>query len=213
MRGVAYVPWVTLTLVGASIVAGILPGGPGALEYEPAAVVAGEAWRTLTSQVVHWTPRMTVADLAVLLAVGVWLERRSRRLAGLSLAVGAMLVALVLAATPDMPRYRGSSGLASAVFAAAAVYEVRAGSGWPRAVAALAVAALAAKIGWETWTGLALFSGELPPGIEVRPAVHGAGALGGAVATIAAHRWRVSRQAVPRRPGEGIVASTAGPPG
>jgi hypothetical protein len=59
-------PWLTLTLVALCMVA-----DGTAFQYERYRVAEGEAWRLLTGQMVHWTPRTT--------------ERRNPALAGSSL--------------------------------------------------------------------------------------------------------------------------------
>ena len=177
-------PWITLAVAAAASLASLLPGAAGFLEYERAAVQAGEAWRLLTGQLVHWTPRMAVADLAVLLAVGAWLEVRCRRLALATLFTGALLVGLGLyGLAPEISQYRGSSGLASALFVAAAL-EMAMGSSlrWERISALAALALFAAKLLWELETGRALAAGPLLPGVVVTPSVHLLGGMAGLLA-------------------------------
>src|SRR5262245_50463251 len=85
------------------------------LQYDRARVEAGEVWRLLTGQMVHWTARMAALDLGMVLGLGAWLEARGeRRSAGLALLLGAGLTALAVhVLSPRLLFYRGSSGLAS----------------------------------------------------------------------------------------------------
>ena len=50
-----------------------------ALEYHRDGVAAGELWRLLTGQLVHWSTAMLMADFAVLLVAGFLLARTSPR--------------------------------------------------------------------------------------------------------------------------------------
>jgi rhomboid family GlyGly-CTERM serine protease len=157
------------------------------LQYDRAQVAAGQVWRLLTGQMVHWTARMAVADLAVLLALGLWLETGGRRRALLlALILGAIGVVLgVQLLPPGLTLYRGSSGLASALFVLTALEAARPPARPSARLLALAALLLfAAKIAWEAAGGHPLFAGTLPPGVEVAPAVHLLGGLAGAIAFV-----------------------------
>jgi len=177
------VPWVTLVFVAAAAVRALVPAGAAALEYDRAAVAAGDFWRPFTSQLVHWSGRMAVADLGTVLVLGTLLERRSRRAALLAIACGLALAAAGLHwLPPPVTRYRGSSTVASALYVALALDLGRgARSAAVRGGALLAVAGLLAKTGFEAATGRALFAGPMPPGVEVLPRAHLLGGLGGAI--------------------------------
>ena len=58
-------PWITLGLATLCAAMAFLPAT--ALEYDRIRVGEGEAWRLLTGQTVHWTARMAVFDLGMLL--------------------------------------------------------------------------------------------------------------------------------------------------
>ena len=87
-------PWLTCCLVSSALLASLLPGLGGALEFARAPIGNGEIWRLVSGQLVHWTPRMALLDLGAVLILGVWVERRSRILAvavtsgGMSCEVG-----------------------------------------------------------------------------------------------------------------------------
>lgn len=183
-------PWASAGLVAALAAASLAPGGGEALQYDRARVAAGEPWRLLTGQAVHWTPRMTLIDLAVLLGLGAWLEWRGARralLATLGMAAGLTALAVHLL-SPDLQLYRGSSGLSSALFVLTALCLAGRSPGAGRALAVAALALFAGKAGWEALASQPLFAGPLPPGIRVVPLVHLLGGLGGLLAWLAYRR-------------------------
>jgi rhomboid family GlyGly-CTERM serine protease len=175
-------PWLTAGLAALCAAALFMPAE--ALQYDRTRVEASEVWRLLTGQMVHWTARMAALDLAVLLGFGAWLEARGdRRSAALALCFGVALTALAVPAfSPSLNLYRGSSGLASALFVLTAIRIARSAARAPRALALLALGLFLAKAVWELVTGQAIFVGPLPAGVEVVPLVHLFGGLGGAVA-------------------------------
>jgi len=167
-------PWIILALVALCSVA-----DGTAFEYERSRGV----WRLLTGQMVHWTPRMAFFDLGMLLGLGAWLEiRGDRRLATAALALGAVFTAVAVYLSPDLSLYRGSSGMASALFVLAAFRIASSPEPWTRALAVSAVALFLAKAAFESLGGQTLFAGDLPEGVRVVPLVHLLGGLGGALA-------------------------------
>ncbi|HWM90023.1 MAG TPA: rhombosortase [Thermoanaerobaculia bacterium] len=169
-------PWLTTMLVALCAAASL-----GDLEYDRARVEAGEVWRLLTGQMVHWTARMAVFDLGMLLGLGMWLEARGdRRLAAVSLALGAVLTAVAVHLSPDLLVYRGSSGVASTLFVLAAFRVADSPDPWTRALSMAAVALFLSKAAFESLAGQTLFAGDLPEGVRVVPLVHLMGGLAGA---------------------------------
>jgi len=159
----------------------------------------GQIWRLLTGQLVHWTARMTFADLGVILLLGIWLEKRSRKLFVRSQIIAAGLIAVGLLLSRDMEIYRGSSGLAAAAFTAVALLMLCDSSLRPlwRGLALLAILLLGAKIFWEMWTGAALAAGYLPHGVRVTPLVHLLGAIAGGAAYAVTECSRASEATSP----------------
>jgi len=174
-------PWITAALAALCAAAALLPAA--ALEYDRSRVAAGELWRLLTGQLIHWTPRMAAFDLGLLLGLGLWLELRGdRRRAALALLIGSGLTALAVhALSPDLQIYRGSSGAASALFVLAALRVADSPDPRTRALALAAVALFLAKAAFESLAGQALFAGPLPHGVRVVALVHLLGGLGGLV--------------------------------
>ena len=192
-------PWVAAGLAAVFLAVAFISGSAEALQYDRARVIGGEVWLLVSGQLVHWTARMAMADLGVLLALAAVLElqgERRRLLVALGLGVALTAVA-VFALSPGLLVYRGSSGVASALFVLTALGAARAPGRGQRALAWLAVALFLAKAGWESLTGEALFAGPLTAGVEVVPLVHLLGGLAGLVA--GGHRrsaifWRMSHR-------------------
>jgi rhomboid family GlyGly-CTERM serine protease len=201
-------PWITLALVALSAAAALVPAE--ALEYDRARVAAGEVWRLLSGQMVHWTARMAAFDLGMLLGLGIWLEvRGDRRLVAVTLALGGGLTALAVhALSPDLLTYRGSSGLASALFVLAAVRLAESPEPLPRALATAAVALFLAKAAFESLAGQTLFAGPMPPGVRVVPLVHLLGGLGGLTGALARIRCQPCPPRGRRRRGSCNVLET-----
>lgn len=161
------------------------------LEYHRDRVAAGELWRLVTGQLVHWSPGMLVADVTVLLVAGFLLARRSRRLLVFCLPLSAAAVGgAVHFLAPHLVRYRGSSGIASALVVAC-ILDLAQTPGASRRAAIAASIFLAAKLAYELTTGLSISSATLPPGVGVAPVAHVAGGASGAVAWLATtSHWR-----------------------
>lgn len=172
----------SLALAVLCAMAALMPAA--ALEYDRVRLGEGEAWRLLTGQMIHWTGRMAVFDLGMLLALGTWLELRGdRRLAAVALGLGTTLTAFAVhALSPGLQVYRGSSGAASALFVLAAMRLADSSDRWSRIPALTAMLLFLAKAAFESSTGQALFAGPLPQGVRAVPLVHLLGGLGGLVA-------------------------------
>jgi hypothetical protein len=172
-------PWITTAVAVLFAAAGFAP--VQALEYDRSRVAAGELWRLLTGQLVHWTPRMAAFDVGMVLGLGIWLEiRGDRRLAAVALALGGGLTALAVhTLSPDLMVYRGSSGLASALFVLAAIRVAQTPDPRLRALAIAAVGLFLAKAVFESLAGQTLFAGPMPLRVVVVPLVHLLGGLGG----------------------------------
>jgi membrane associated rhomboid family serine protease len=135
-------------------------------------MLRGEIWRAVTGQLVHWSWPMAAADLGVIAAAGSFLETRARRRVLLGIAAGLLAVAASVVLSHGLLRYRGSSGVATALVALAL-------TGLPRRLAVGGLCLLGAKIVLELATGQSLFPGTLPAGVALTPAAHLAGALAG----------------------------------
>jgi rhomboid family GlyGly-CTERM serine protease len=128
----------------------------GWLELDRAAVARGEVWRLLTGHWTHWTVDHLVWDSLGFVVLAVLCETRVSRgrlllgVAGSALAVSAGV--WFLPEIEHIARYRGLSGIDSALFVLLAVSLMR-----ERPLAGLALAAFLGKSAWEVATGSTLF--------------------------------------------------------
>jgi rhomboid family GlyGly-CTERM serine protease len=167
-----------LALSASAVAAFLVPGAARWLEYDRGAIAGGELWRLVTGHLAHWSAEHLAWDLIAFLALGVLCERESRA-RFLACAAGATVtVSLALWwAMPGLDRYRGLSGLDSALFVLLAVSLIRQGVSRGVLAGAWALVALLGKLAWEGATGGALFVHD--PGLAAVPLAHLAGALVG----------------------------------
>lgn len=188
----------TLLLFGLpAVLVWLLPATHAALLYERAAILNGEWWRLWTGHWVHFSTSHLMWNLAVLLGVGVWLERlQPGWLLRLALVVAPVLSLALLAGEPAMQTYGGLSGLAtSAVVLLALVQLQRRGSDrvWWWAILLL----VAAKTGVDAVRGNSLLVGFGARAVRSSVLAHAAGA----VAAVALFLARSNRaQPVPAFP-------------
>jgi rhomboid family GlyGly-CTERM serine protease len=173
-----------LALVVVLLASATLAGPPvvAALRYERAAVAAGEWWRLLGCHLVHFDARHLALNLAGLGLLW-WLYVADARpwqwlfvALAAALAVGAGLYLLA----PAVRWYLGLSGVLHGLWAAAVVFARRR---W-RLEALVSGALLAAKLAAEQIFGP--LSGALESALPVITVAHFYGAVGGAVAALAA---------------------------
>jgi rhomboid family GlyGly-CTERM serine protease len=151
-----------LVLCVAAVVLHFVPGARAALEYDRAAVAAGEAWRFASGQLVHGNFAHLIWDVAATLALGIAVAWR-RPLTFLAV-VGVSGVAIPLGVhlfLPSLTTFCGLSGIASALFATYAVGVVAEGvreRRWGVVTATgVVVIAFAVKLAFEATTGTAVF--------------------------------------------------------
>jgi rhomboid family GlyGly-CTERM serine protease len=169
------------------------PAWSGACEWHAARVAAGEFWRIATGHWTHWSWNHLFWDVLAFVVLFPAALRFGGRRALAVLALAALAVPAVLAcASPGLIRYRGLSGLDTALFAfvsTAALREAllrrdRTGT----AMGAALLAGLGLKIGYECLSGGALFATDLGAGVTPVPAAHVAGAAAGLLAALPPRR-------------------------
>ncbi|MDX2187567.1 MAG: rhombosortase [Opitutaceae bacterium] len=152
-------------------------------EFSRAGISNGEVWRLVTGHLCHFSPSHLLWDVLLFIALGTWVERRSRRAWLAVVGIGALAVSLaVWWLAPELQRYRGLSGLDSALFAWIAFDLTR--FGWKArrwSATGLGGGALIGLLGkscYEGVTGSLLF---VDPGQQFVPVplAHGVGALVG----------------------------------
>lgn len=100
----------------------LVPSVTLALQYDRAAIVAGEWWRLITGHLTHWNGEHLFWDAAMFVVLGAILERRSRRhFVACLIASTIAISATVWLLHPELERYRGLSGVDTALFAMVAV--------------------------------------------------------------------------------------------
>lgn len=196
--------WVSALLLGSpALVPALWPRAAGWLEYDRGRIAAGELWRGVTCHWTHWPGDHWPGDhllwdlvVFVLLVALSWRFGRARTLGALASAAFLIPLALWLLA-PELERYRGLSGLDSALFVLLAAGLIRRElvTGRRRTVALLGalLLAFAAKVVLEAATGRALFVDASAAFVPV-PLAHLVGGLCGAAAA-------ASRLVVRGRPG------------
>ncbi len=165
--------------------------GPGTrlievMQFDREAIAAGEVWRVLTGNLVHWSAEHLWLDVGAFLVVGLLFERSvGRNYPWLLLASASAVGIAILLLRHDLSWYRGLSGVCSGQFAVALVAELRRTRDWRQiALTGAAALVLVLKIGYECITGQMFFGteslGEL--GTPV-PLAHLAGTLGAIAAS------------------------------
>src|SRR5262245_1582611 len=153
------VAWTVALAVFAAIAA--WPPLAGVLELERSAVCS-EPWRLLTCHWAHWHLDHLCWNLAVFAVLGAMMETRCRARFLACVVISALVISTALVVTqPGLERYRGASGVDSALFAAvvtATLREAVAARQWRAATwLALGITALFGKIVFESVTGRCLF--------------------------------------------------------
>lgn len=161
LAGVADAP-VTCAVAAAAVLATLAPGLAAALEFNRELVAQGELWRVLTGHLTHWNRDHLFWDLGVFGVLGACCERRGRAAFAGCVAASAVLISVLMqSALPEIPLYRGLSGIDTALFALLGVglyRDARRREDFPLQAAAAAMAAgLLAKIVFEITTCSTLF--------------------------------------------------------
>lgn len=182
-------PWITVSLSAFALAAWWLPGAGAALQLDRTSLAHGEFWRLLSAHLTHWTTSHLAWDVAVFAVLGVVLERESRRLLGLTLAVSGLAISVVVwLFEPNLATYRGLSGVDSALFAAWVTAAIRHAAGkreW-RSVGWIGAVAIGfvAKTVVESDAQTAVFVATDPSFVPV-PLAHIAGAVTGVLVAVA----------------------------
>lgn len=188
-------PFVTLGMGMAALVLFFCGDALPFLQYDRAAIAAGEVWRGITGHWLHWSFDHFLWCTITFLAIGCICESLSRK--GYITALVAAGVAIPVASwfvDPGLLYYRGLSGLASAIFVFATVMMTRrawASKDWSGIwLPAGAGIAFTGKVVFEYLTGSALFV-DSPEIFTPVPLVH---LVGGATGLITACLLRERRQ-------------------
>jgi rhomboid family GlyGly-CTERM serine protease len=197
-------PLFSLSFGLAALIVSVVPKAEGMLQYDREAIAGGEIWRIFTGHWTHWNAEHLIWDVIVFVALGVACERIGRRGYIFCVFAGAPIISLaVWSVLPQMQYYRGLSGLDAALYMLAGVTLLREWQfGSPLRKSALFIlllAALGAKVGYETLYGRTIFVQNMGGFVPV-PIAHLAGALVGTTVALMPRNSLKSREeiALPR---------------
>ena len=185
-------------VAGAAVIHLLPPAFSTALQFERAALDAGQWWRLFTAHFTHFGSNHFIWDAAVFMAFGTVCEFASRWRTALTLGVASIAISFaVLLWQPQFEIYRGLSGLDSALFGMFTANLLRRKDPISRILGVVATFAVVAKCEFESATGSTAFaSGD---GYAPVPFAHLVGFLTGiVVGWISAFASRL-RQNLPRR--------------
>jgi rhomboid family GlyGly-CTERM serine protease len=200
-----HLPGASLLLAGLALAVALVPEAATWLEYDRAAIAAGQTWRLLTGHWAHWSWSHVAWDLLAFVALGVACERLSPGRFLACVAGSGLLVSLaVWWLMPGMQRYRGLSGIDSALLVLLAVSIMQQEAGSRRLVpAAWALVGFLAKVTYESVGGHAIFVPDAEAAVV--PLAHLAGAaIGLAVGLTARPAPALSAPSFPLPPGERV---------
>jgi len=121
LRLLARVP-VTAVIAAAALATAAIPGLAATIQFDRAAIAAGDAWRLVTCHLTHWNGEHLLWDLLMFVVLGAICEWRNPRQMRLCVAISAVAVAMsVLWAFPGIQLYRGLSGIDTALFTLLAI--------------------------------------------------------------------------------------------
>ncbi len=177
------IPVLTFGVVAAGVALTAWPGDAPSrtLAYERTYVQAGELWRALTAHLVHPTTAVAAVDLIGLALGGALLEARSRHRLALLLLAAAVVVGVAVHLDARIFHYEGASGVTAAVLVAAALAAVLSWRGPARALAAVALVLIVAKLVAEA-AGISWWETSPAPGLQPSATAHLAGAAVGLAA-------------------------------
>jgi rhomboid family GlyGly-CTERM serine protease len=180
--------WLPIGLVAVACLVAASSALTTALEFDQAAIAAGQVWRIVTGHLTHWNLDHLFWDAAVFVGLGVVCARRSTVRTVICLLGSAIAISFsLLVWCPEVLIYRGLSGVDSALFALLAVGLLQDGhrsqDRMLQSVAAALLLAFFGKTAFEVLTGTTLFVDSEAAGFQPIALAH---AVGGAVGALAA---------------------------
>jgi len=204
-------PATTLLLAVLSLVLSCSPLSE-ILQYDRNNIAAGQVWLLVTGHLSHWNTDNLFWDLLVFLVLGSLVEQRSRRLFRFCLLCSPLLISAALwHLLPEMDRYRGLSGVDSALFTClgTVMIQERLAERDLRGCSFIILAAVAflTKIVYETLTMQAVFSSTDGLFIPV-PLAHLSGGATGIASALLVRRERKESEEYGRTEQTGCKQST-----
>ncbi len=185
-RNEGRLPFLTLSLVTASLLVFLIPAASDYLIYNREKIATtGEWWRLLTGNLVHFSWEHLFYNAIILLPAGWWLERESAiRFIGLVLATSIISGLYFLFFLQEMNIYAGLSAIVSAIVVNLCLLNIMKNSA-TRWLWIIILILFAAKIAFELLTQQAFFVSYASTAIRVIPSAHIIGAIMAIVFTIA----------------------------
>lgn len=179
--------WATLLVAGAALAIFALPHLTDAFLYRRTELASGQLWRLWTGHLVHFGWQHLAADLAVLLASGMWIEILAPRTTRwLFLLAPPAISTLLFVADPKLAFYGGLSGVAVGVLVLLALVQLHRDRASPRWFWPAVLAVVTIKICVEGVSAAPLVAG-FSPDIKVSTLAH----LGGIACALLA--WPFAR--------------------
>ncbi len=177
-------PAITVSLICLALIVYAWPHLSDLLVYDRDAVVRGEIWRLFTAPFVHFSLSHIFWDLLVYGAAGWMIETAGYRYYWLVCCLAAVIPGPVfLLISPELTRYGGTSGLATAAVVYLCLRELK-GTGTNRILWLTIFALIGAKTIVEAVTGTPIFTSTGNVAIRVLPSVHVVGCAAALVAFI-----------------------------
>lgn len=176
----------TLGIGLVALAVALVHGAPDLLLYRRTELAEGQLWRLWSGHLVHFGWRHLLADLAVFLIAGGWVEQLAPRTTRIFLAVApALISALLYVADPGLAFYGGLSGVAVGLVVLLALVQLRHDVAAPRWLWPAVLAIVAGKVLFESFTNTPLVS-DFGPDIKVSSLAHLGGIAGALLAWPAA---------------------------
>jgi rhomboid family GlyGly-CTERM serine protease len=177
-------PRASLLLAATAVGVFLWPGLGAHLQYDRAAIAAGEVWRLFSGHWTHYSFDHACWDVLAFAALAISCERKSRSRFLACLVTSALAISLsVWLLLPRMWIYRGLSGIDSALFTLliADMWEEHrhTGQGRSQVLAAVCLVGFLAKIAFELLTGRNVFVSGFDAGTVGVPLAHLVGAVCG----------------------------------
>lgn len=178
-------PWLTLSTGAVATLVYLAPASIGTgLQLDRSAIALGAFWSLLTAHLVHWSFEHYIWDVLIFVAIGAFVESRSRGIWLQLNLISALAISLsVLAFRSDLQSYRGLSGLDMALASYWVLSMLQTswanGQSKERWMWGVALAVLIAKPMVEMAIGGPMFVHALGDGVENVALAHLVGALVG----------------------------------
>jgi rhomboid family GlyGly-CTERM serine protease len=172
--------WTTLLVAALACAAQLFDAGHLALVRDRMAGFGG--WQLWTGHFVHYSASHLGWNLVTL----VWAERLAPAQTRIFYSLAPPFISAILWLDPHLDEYRGLSGIVMGLVALVALHQLRHDRSRARWIWPVALALVAAKLGWEMWRETAMFASlSAAEDIRVVPLAH----VAGVAAATAIHLW------------------------